>query len=62
MYPNIVTKSQRYAKITLFLRKKKTNKKMTGCCVKNIVTFLWMFQKAFNGKTQGKLKDSLQLI
>ena len=43
-------------------KKKKTNKKMTGCFVKNIVTFLWMFQKAFNGKTQGKLKDSLQLI
>ena len=33
-----------------------------GCCVKNIVMFLWMFQKVFNGKTQGKLKDSLQLI
>ena len=60
-YPNTVTKSQRDAKITLFLRKK-MNKKMTGCCVKNIVIFLWMFQKAFNGKTQGKLKDSLQLI
>ena len=60
-YPNTVTKSQRDAKITLFLRKK-MNKKMTGYCVKNIVTFLWMFQKAFNGKAQGKLKDSLQLI
>ena len=60
---NTVSKSQRYAKITLFLKKKKkTNKKMTGCCVKNIVRFLWMFQKAFNGKTQGKLKESLQLI
>ena len=43
-------------------KKKKTNKKMTGSCVKNIVMFFWMFQKAFNGKTQGKLKDSLQLI
>ena len=35
---------------------------MAGYCVKNIVTFLWIFQKAFNGKAQGKLKDSLQLI
>ena len=38
---NTVSKSQRYAKITLSLKKKKkTNKKMTGCCVKNIVRFL----------------------
>ena len=43
-------------------KKKKTNQKMTGCCVKNIVTFLWMFEKAFNRKARGKLKDSLQLI
>ena len=35
---------------------------MKGCCVKNIATFLWMFWKAFNGKTQRKWKDSLQLI
>ena len=48
-------------KITWFLRKK-MNKKMKGCCVKNIPTFLWMVWKAFNWKTHGKLKDSLQLI
>ena len=24
---------------------------MKGCCIKNIATFLWMFWKAFNGKT-----------
>ena len=35
---------------------------MKGCCVKNIPTFLWMVWKAFDGKTQGKRKDSLQLI
>ena len=41
---------------------KKMNKKMKGCCVENIAVFLWMFWKAFNGKTQRKRKDSLQLI
>ena len=25
------------------ISKKKMNKKMKGCCVKNIATFLWMF-------------------
>ena len=57
-YGNEITK---VCKIMWFLRKK-MNKKMKGCCVKNIPTFLWMVWKAFDGKTQGKLKDSLQLI
>ena len=37
---------------------------MTGCCVKNIDrdVFVDVSIKAFNGKAQGKLKDSLQLI
>ena len=48
-------------KITWFLRKKWI-KKMKGCCVKNIATFLWMFWKAVNRKTRRKCKDSLQLI
>ena len=38
-------------KITWFLRNKTNKKKMKGCCIKNIATFLWMFWKAFNGKT-----------
>ena len=40
-YPNMVTKSQRYAKSSD--SKKKMNKKIKGCGVKNIGTFLWMF-------------------
>ena len=38
-------------KITWFVRK-----------TKNIMTCLWMFWKAFDGKTEEKLKDSLKLI
>ena len=60
-YPNMVMKSQRYMQNHV-ISKKKMNQKIMGCCVKNIATFLWMFWKAFNGKTQRKRKDSLQLI
>ena len=58
--PNMVTKSQTFAKSTWFLRKK--NHKTKCCYVQNIVTCLWMFWKEFDGKTEEKLKDSLQLI
>ena len=58
--PNMVTKSQKFAKSTWFLRKK--NHKTKCCYVKNIVTCLWMSWKEFDGKTEEKLKDSLQLI
>ena len=54
VYPNMVMKSQRYAKSR---EKEKNEKQMKVCCFKNIVTFLWMFWKAFNGKTQGKLEN-----
>ena len=59
-YPKLVTKSQRYAKSRDLLEK--TNLKTKGCCIKNIMTCLWMFLKAFDGKTEEKLKDSLKLI
>ena len=47
-------------KITWFVRK--TNLKMKGCCIKNIMTCLWMFWKAFDDKTEEPRKDSLKLI
>ena len=47
-YPNMVTKSQRFAKSTWFLGKE--NHKTKCCYVKNIVTCLWMFWKEFDGK------------
>ena len=47
-YPNMVTKSQRFAKSTWFLGKK--NHKTKCCYVKNIVTCLWMFWKEFDGE------------
>ena len=40
-YPNMVTKSQGMQ--NQVISKKKMNKKMKGCCVKNIAMFLWMF-------------------
>ena len=47
-------------KITWFVRK--TNLKTKGCCIKNIMTCLWMFWKAFDDKTEEQRKDSLKLI
>ena len=47
-------------KITWFVRK--TNLKTKGCCVKNIMTCLWIFWKAFDDKTEEKRKDTLKLI
>ena len=57
-YPNTVTKSQRDAKITLFLRKKKRIKKWRVV----VLRISWCFCGCFKKHSMGKHKENLRTV
>ena len=57
-YPNTVTKSQRDAKITLFLRKKKRIKKWRVV----VLRISWCFCGCFKRYSMGKHKENLRTV
>ena len=57
-YPNTVTKSQRDAKITLFLRKKKRIKKWRVV----VLRISWRFCGCFKKHSTGKHKENLRTV
>ena len=57
-YPNTVTKSQRDANITLFLRKKKRIKKWRVV----VLRILWCFCGCFKKHSTGKHKENLRTV